>query len=812
MTMVIIKCKMCGGDAYPIPDTTYGRCEYCGTAQPMPTANDERMVNLFNHANHLRLHGAFDEAQSFYERLLAEDSTNAEAHWGMVLCRYGIEYVEDPRTGSKMPTCHRTQHASVLADAYYLAAMQYAPDHNARSLYEQEGKLIYDIQAKILAIANNEEPFDIFICYKETTPGGSRTVDSTLAQDLYDKLTKEGFKVFFARITLEDKLGREYEPYIFSALNTAKVMLAIGTRREYFEAIWVKNEWSRYLSLMRSDPTSPRMLIPCYRDMDPYNMPGEFQRLQSQDMGKLGYEQDLIRGIKKIVGVEANQSAAVRPAVANTAAPRVEAMMKRGWLALEDGEWDEARKYFDEALNDDPEHAPAYIGLLCARLCVKTEADLVNEEMPFDFDNDYKKAFRFASEDYRIRIGGYVQAIKERASERQRKHEEDVQRQEVTKSSLAEARRHIAKFRGCIFAGSHTVGLRSNGTVIAVGKNDDGQCNTSNWTGVVAIDAGYSHTVGLKSDGTVVAVGFDGAGQCDTSNWQNIVSIVATGNRTYYLDSRGVFGSTWDWGTPITKDVVAIAASDDHIVGLKSDGTVIASVNPSNSSYGYDDGHAFNNVRFQDIDAIATGGSHTVCLKKDGTVIAVGYNRQGQCDTSDWRDIVAIAVGSHHTVGLKSTGTVVAVGSDSNGKCNTSEWRDIIDIVATSSHTVGLKLDGTVVAVGDNEKGQCNTSKWRDIVAISASAWQTVGLRSDGMVEAIGDNQHGQCNTYNLQDIGPVSKEWIALWRQEEERLSQFRQSQHWLQQGLCRNCGGQISGVFTKKCKSCGSPQNQTS
>ena len=109
-----------------------------------------------------------------------------------------------------------------------------------------------------------------------------------LANDLYHQLTQEGFKVFFARITLEDKLGTAYEPYIFAALNSAKVMVVLGTKPEYFNAVWVKNEWSRYLALVKNSG-GKKMLIPAYKDMDPYDLPEEFSHLQAQDMGKLGF-------------------------------------------------------------------------------------------------------------------------------------------------------------------------------------------------------------------------------------------------------------------------------------------------------------------------------------------------------------------------------------------------------------------------------------------------------------------------------------------------------------------------------------------
>ena len=65
-----------------------------------------------------------------------------------------------------------------------------------------------------------------------------------------------------------------------------------------------------------------------------------------------------------------------------------------------------------------------------------------------------------------------------------------------------------------------TIGLRSDGTVVAAGWNKTGQCNVSDWQDIVAVCAGYSHTVGLRSDGTVVAVGHNLYGQCGVSDWR----------------------------------------------------------------------------------------------------------------------------------------------------------------------------------------------------------------------------------------------------------------------------------------------------
>ena len=213
--MAIIKCKMCGGDIVLAENKTYGTCEYCGSMMTFPKVSDEQRLNLFNRANHFRRQNEFDKAISAYDKILDQDDTDAEAHWGAVLSRYGIEYVEDPVTHERIPTCHRVQLGSILTDADYLAALEHAPDTSSRGIYESEAKRIADIQKGILAISAQEKPYDVFICYKETDDSGSRTKDSTLAQDIYYQLTNEGYKVFFSRITLEDKLGQQYEPYIF---------------------------------------------------------------------------------------------------------------------------------------------------------------------------------------------------------------------------------------------------------------------------------------------------------------------------------------------------------------------------------------------------------------------------------------------------------------------------------------------------------------------------------------------------------------------------------------------------------------------
>jgi hypothetical protein len=412
--MVVFKCKMCGGDLDVNSSMTVGKCQYCDSTMTIPKINDDRRTNLFNRANHLRRSYDFDKAMGIYELILEEDSTDPEAYWGIVLCEFGIEYVEDFNTKKRVPTCHRTHYSSILANENYKAAFQYA-DPSAKSIYETEAYIIEDIQKRIADISSNEQPFDIFICYKETDEAGRRTLDSVLAQQMYYELVQAGYKVFFSRITLEDKLGSEYEPYIFAALNNAKIMVVIGTKPEYFNAVWVKNEWSRYLSLIKGG--DKKVLIPAYKDIDPYDLPNEFGTLQAQDMNKLGFMQDFIRGVNKIL-----QDKPVTSTVfinKDTGATNsFEPLLKRMFMFLEDGYFYSADRYCEKVLDQNPEEYMAYLGKLMIERRVRYNNYLANVDEPLDRSLNYNKAIRFANEEQRSMLSGYNKATIKKYEER----------------------------------------------------------------------------------------------------------------------------------------------------------------------------------------------------------------------------------------------------------------------------------------------------------------------------------------------------------------------------------------------------------
>lgn len=796
--MAIIKCKMCGGELNFSEGVTVAMCEYCGSKQTIPNRDNEKKLTLFARADRLRRACEFDKAAGVYESIVAEFPEEAEAYWGLVLCRYGIEYVDDPATGRKVPTCHRSSFDSILEDIDFDQACENS-DAIARRLYRDEAKTIEDIRRGILEVCSKEEPYDIFICHKERDENGGRTIDSVIAQDVYGALTEKGYRVFFSRISLEDKLGNEYEPYIFSALNSAKIMLVFGTDYEFFNAVWVKNEWSRFLALIAAG--QKKTLIPCYKGVDIYDMPNEFQRLQAQDMGKVGAIQDLLRGIDKIF--DKGTAKLKEPAAEHQAgeSPGIASLLKRGYIFLQDENWRRAAEYFEKVLDIDPENSDAYVGTICANHRYCKLSDLA-QDISFDVsDKDYQKVICYGSQALKAEIESYAAAAQKKRAESQyaqacQKMEqagceseyrvaaelfEKLDSYSDAEEKRAECLRLAIEVKELLLSSQYTqackkmeqadcsseyraaAGLFEKLSGYLDAEEKRAECFRlavaflKEKRNALAPAAGliYSkgwRTLGLKSDGTVVTTKVDSQseyGAFDVRNWKNVVAIICESDPvglkadgTVVASSRSIDLCNW-------KDIVAVAAEMHHVVGLKSDGTVVAT--------GWKDNGQCDVGGWQDIVSVACDCGYTVGLKTDGTVVAVGDNRDGQCDVSDWRDIVAVACEAGHTVGLKSNGTVVAVGNNYHGQCNVSGWRDIVTVACKGARTVGLKSDGTVVAVGMNHCGQCNVNGWRDIVAVACGSDHTVGLKLDGTVVAVGWNKQRQCNVSGWRDIVAVA-------------------------------------------------------
>lgn len=783
--MATIQCKICGGHIELPPGRTLGTCAFCGNQVTLPRVTDETHAAAFDRGNHFRRIGEFDKALAVYERIVQEDEGNAEAHWCCALCRFGIEYVKDPSTGEYLPTCHRVSFDRFLEDVDYLAALSHADDA-ARSQYQQDAEQIAQVQRGILAVSQSEKPFDVFICYKETDADGQRTRDSQLAQDVYYQLTDQGLRVFFARITLEDKAGTQYEPYIFAALNTAKVMVVIGTRPEHLSATWVRNEWSRFLSIMKRDRS--RLLIPCYRDMDPYDMPEQLFILQSYDMSRIGFIQDLVRGIRKVVGgakPAAPQAAPVPQAA--PAAPATGPLLRRVTLFLEDGDWKSADEYAEKVLDIDPECARAYLGKLMAALRVSRQEALCDQPHPFDGDPNYQKAVRFADDELAAELRGMIAHIRER----------NEQAMKDTQYQKAEATLKVAKTEQD-FINAQQMFAKLGKYRDAATRSQACKAARMDWLykqaeQVLATAKTEQDFITAKSQFLLLNNHRDAsskAQECETArmNWlykQADQTLVAAKTASDFAIVKEMFTNLDGWlDAPERAEACEVARKnfiynsaiaqmrnrpslDDCVKAIRLLQTIIDwrdvpqqieicrkrirdidAEKVQRAAEEEERRKAKEKAKKLRIPAMRAAGRHTIAA---GCSYIVGL-----CADDDTVEDKRWWLGRRATKPRKS-GTIIKAGSDLSGQHNTYNWTDIVAIAAGDYHTVGLRTDGSVVAVGHNNFGQCDTSNWTDIVAIAAGTYHTVGIQADGSVIAVGDNGFHQCDTSSWTDIVAVA-------------------------------------------------------
>ncbi|MDR1033846.1 MAG: toll/interleukin-1 receptor domain-containing protein [Bifidobacteriaceae bacterium] len=365
--MIVQTCKKCGGNVVLESENvkTIGICEFCGTRTTVAKIDEDQAIALYNRANKYRETCDFENASEIYEELLLKNNSSAEAHFGLVLCNYGVEYVKDDSTGKYKPTLHTVNSTPIADDVEYNEAIRLS-DGDTRAIYERDAREIQKILDKYLAIAASEKPYDIFISYRHNDDRGLPTLDSGIAQKIYKELKNKGYNAFFSKISLEDKLGSEYEPYIFSALLAAKVMIVVGSSNANMNSKWVKNEWHRFLAQTMKD--HQKRLIACFIDMDVYDLPREFAALQSQDMRKVSALDDLVTSIDKIFGKNdsAHVNAGVSEIISTFSSRNAELkdLIENGYVYLDQENFGSATREFNRALDLKPNSADAYLGMV----------------------------------------------------------------------------------------------------------------------------------------------------------------------------------------------------------------------------------------------------------------------------------------------------------------------------------------------------------------------------------------------------------------------------------------------------------------
>lgn len=298
---IVLICERCHGELEKIKEGSY-KCKMCGGLKEIQTTTSAEILTLINEATRLRGRGDFDESFDVCREIIKKDPKNPEGYWGAFLSEYGIQHEEDPKTKRYVPTCHRISRTNVYENADLKKCLELSTE-SQRENYKKDADEIEQIRSKIVKISDNEPPYDVFICYKRTASivDGEEylTQDASSAHQIYDSLTAEGYRVFFAEATLSNvAAGLDYEPIIFNALNTSRVMLVVCSKPEYINATWVKNEWRRFLKLMEHDDS--KKIIPIMQNMSPAKLPDLLKKYQALTISPK-FESELIANVSRIV-------------------------------------------------------------------------------------------------------------------------------------------------------------------------------------------------------------------------------------------------------------------------------------------------------------------------------------------------------------------------------------------------------------------------------------------------------------------------------------------------------------------------------
>ena len=447
---IALTCRTCGCDFVLPAAQSIFPCPACQTPHTRPRAEGKGLADL-RRAHTQRAACQFTDAARNYQLVLSQHPDEAEALWGLALCRYGVEYVKDDLTHERRPVLHFLERTPFTEDNDYRLACARA-QADVRSQYLSDGAYISQVQQDVLAAQTQQESWDVFLCYKQSVPDShdpnARTREFDHARDLYDALHDAGYRVFFAHRVLPHVAGAHYEAQVLNALLTARVMLVVCSEPAYLNTPWVHSEWSRYLK--RVDRQEDSLLIPLlYDGCDPYDLPDPFiaRSLQALDM----------RPVTALDVLRQRLSVCIRRPSARPAAPakpahstETQRALLRLHMALEDGAWQKAETLAADLIDKIPDCGEAHLCLLLARRHFTDENALAASAEDFEGDMSWRRALRFADPALKEQLESCItvhQAALENARKQRAEADERIRREQEEAERIRREREEAERIR-----------------------------------------------------------------------------------------------------------------------------------------------------------------------------------------------------------------------------------------------------------------------------------------------------------------------------------------------------------------------------
>ncbi len=230
-------------------------CRHCGMLLTFPKP-DSKVLSFLQQGEHDLDSCDFDRAHAAYSKAAELDPAEPEAYFGMALAAFKVQYLKDEVHGCLQPICHEISKRVFTEDPNYQKALEFATDEQ-KEVYHVRGHAIDSIREEFYELEKSGLDYDCFLCAKVTESGephcGTHTADCERANDIYHYLKDNGYKPFFSEREMKGRVGSAYEALILYALYTSECMLIVCSDEAYLQTKWVKNEYLRFLKMMKSD-------------------------------------------------------------------------------------------------------------------------------------------------------------------------------------------------------------------------------------------------------------------------------------------------------------------------------------------------------------------------------------------------------------------------------------------------------------------------------------------------------------------------------------------------------------------------------
>ena len=235
----------------------------------------------------------FDEAYNLFTKAIELDPSEPEGYFNRALARFKVQYLRDLVNRRMQPICHLVSDKIFSEDSDYKKSLELAKDTQKKE-YQRKANEIDEIKREFAKLEEQGIDYDCFICVKVTDDHQNKTEDYHKAYEIYHMLKNNGFNPFFSETTLSNHVGAAYEAQILYALHKSECMLLICSDEKYLDTRWMKNEYTRFKSLIDAKEKEEGSLCIVYNQKPIEYIPTINHKLQGIDRTRIDAS-DIIR-------------------------------------------------------------------------------------------------------------------------------------------------------------------------------------------------------------------------------------------------------------------------------------------------------------------------------------------------------------------------------------------------------------------------------------------------------------------------------------------------------------------------------------